>query len=347
MSDTVNRYFQGRDWWNWMDTAWDIDLSEKRLAADLKSRMKTLSAGGYICLDCGVPVSPAAIESHNIPSPYFAARAEPHDDECTVDGEKNPTVTDTCRPSKKRRNPTGTYPSELILAESHDQIDKQHPSPEHRISSRSTPNNTSTRGNAGRSQRVRTLTYIARTFIELPLDRAEMPLHIPGVDTDRYSTVFKRLNGKAVDQYPELRIFHAELAWASEMHSTAESISIPLYAGTRDPQNPARVIAGHRVTVVWSHWTPRLRALLEHNLKRLRELQRDRLQSPPTKAKPRVFFVGAQNPNDPTEFVLEHHGLIAVFDAILTDPPRTGRPQFAALSKSRRRPIPLSRKPRQ
>lgn len=333
-----------------MDTAWDIDLSEPRLAADLKSRRNMLSSGGYECLGCGVPVSPQAIESHNIPSPYFAARSGSHDDDCTVDGDKKDkksTVTNTCRPSKKRRTHTGTYPSELVLAESHDQVDKRHPNPEHRISSRSTPNDPSSQGRTGRSQRVRTLTFIARTFIELPLDRAEMPLHIPGIDADRYSTVFKRLNAKDVVQYPELRIFHAELAWASEMHSTDESISIPLYAGTRDPQNPARVIDGHRVTVIWSHWTPRLRALLEHNLQKLRDLQRDRTHSPtPTKSKPRVFFVGRQNPTDPTEFVLEHHGLIATFDATLTYPPRTSRPQFTTPNKPRRRTTPLPRKPR-
>ncbi|MDZ7918398.1 MAG: hypothetical protein U5O16_42405 [Rhodococcus sp. (in: high G+C Gram-positive bacteria)] len=176
-----------------------------------------------------------------------------------------------------------------------------------------------------------------------------MPLHIPGIDTNRYSTVFKHLNNKDVDQYPELRIFHAELAWASEMRTTAESISIPLYAGTRDPQNPARVINGHRVTVIWSHWTPRLRALLEHNLQQLRDLQRNRTRThtpTPTKSKPRVFFVGRQNPTEPTEFVLEHHGLIAAFDATLTYPPRTNRPQFTMPNKPRRRTTLPPRKPR-
>lgn len=55
-------------------------------------------------------------------------------------------------------------------------------------------------------------------------------LHIDGIDTTTYQTIFKMLRSKGFEQFPLQRVFYSELAWTAA-EETAEHFTILLNAG--------------------------------------------------------------------------------------------------------------------
>lgn len=87
-------------------------------------------------------------------------------------------------------------------------------------------------------RKAQSLRPIYCAFINFPHDR-DISLEIPGIQTDNYLMVFKKL-GSPIQKYPNTKIYYSELLWLPLIQSE-EWLIIPL-AGEWEDRKTSKTI---------------------------------------------------------------------------------------------------------
>ena len=87
-------------------------------------------------------------------------------------------------------------------------------------------------------RKAQSLRPIYRAFINFPHDR-DISLEIPGIQTDNYLMVFKKL-GSPIQKYPNTKIYYSELLWLPLIQNE-ERLIIPL-AGEWEDRKTSKTI---------------------------------------------------------------------------------------------------------
>lgn len=260
----------------------------------------------YECHGCGVPLIPKSYEKGvNKKRPYFAMYPnKKHIDPCGVGGEEIYVPRAQTMSIGSPESFPVPFPSKLILTDERSVVaphqDAPEPESNSRTKSASLPGmqNTSYHGHT-----VKTLRPICRTYMKFPHDHAHLPLAIPGCEGDRFASVFWRL-GKIMRFRNPTHLFFGPLQWGAP-HVGEAYIEWALDAGDWDAAARRRSPC-YKVRVNWSHWTPRQRDTLRHEL----EVARTEVKGVSGGPKAWLFCVGTQDDTDPSLILVNQHRLI-------------------------------------
>lgn len=306
-----------------MDTARDKRTMEPVEAEELWV-INPVDKDGYICRGCEIQVFPASFDrQHNKKRPYFTlGPSNKHLSGCDVDGYEQ-----VSEKAKKERlgGPEGfplPFPNKITLSDDRVVV------PDEAIAqTEGAPERTQSRAkNAGANERyhghtVKTIRSICRTFIQFTHDRSYLPLSIPGVSGDRYSTVFRYLGSKKQEAFSEsVRLYYAAIRFKADPAISNGCFELTLNAGEWDDEKREYKTLSI-VRVDWSDWSQaRKNSLIrEHEVVRSEAAKRFGVSKG---EKGWVFFVGQQDADDPALFHVNHYRLICFLSAQISWPPR-------------------------
>lgn len=157
---------------------------------------------------------------------------------------------------------------------------------------------------------VTTLRPICRVFMEYPHDRFHLPLRIPGCRGRTYGTAFQQLGFADVRELPVRAdlagLFYAPLSW--DFASKGAGYEEWTLGAGAWPKGAKRPTAHYRVRINWSDWTDLQRTTLRHELQRARK---EIVGKKGIREKAWLFFIGHQDRNDPSLFIVDQHPLIS------------------------------------
>lgn len=299
-----------------MDAAQDRITSEIVEAEDLKL-LEHVDTYGYICHghECGIPAYPRSYRPENLLRAHFYVKTQ-HAPSCDVAGE-NELRSRGKRVSVANELETipGLSPSGLQLVDSREVSDDH--SLRDRVKSESSPRFVSEdQGNQRKPigrRPANSIRPICRAFTEFPYDR-HLPLHINGIETRTYQTVFKKLPNDGLQIFPRRRIFYAELAWQAAQN-TAEELIVPLNAGEWHEKK----LKPYTIVIQWAQWSKTARTRLRNEVEIAR---RENITAKKSKSTKRtyVFFIGDQNSTEPSQFIVSDHRLICTIHGRLIFP---------------------------
>jgi len=180
--------------------------------------------------------------------------------------------------------------------------------------------------NGGENERhhghtVKTIRPICRTFIHFPYDRSYLPLSIPGVSGDRYSTIFRYLGSKKQEAFKEReQLYYAAIRFKADPAIGDDCFELVLNAGEWDREK-REYKALSIVRVDWSDWSQARRSSLirEHEVVRS---EAEKRFGEGKGEKGWVFFVGRQDADDPALFHVNHYRFICFLSAQISWPPK-------------------------
>jgi hypothetical protein len=293
-----------------MDTARDVHTLELVEGEELWN-MATVDKEGYICRGCPQQVFPASyVKDVNKKRPYFTlGPVNKHLANCDVDGEEV-----ILKRAKKETvgTPEGyplPFPNRLVLTDERI-IEPDDQEPTGTAGRARTPGTGEGAENARRKYHghtVKTIRNICRRFMQLPNDRATMPLTIPGVEGGTYAKVFKYVRGKP-GLLEGTRLFYAPVRWAEEPTITKEYCELTLSAGEWD-ETSRRFTSMYRVRVNWASWSKSRQDILIREYEATRREAREQTTKNKN-VKGWLFFVGAPDAADPSVFLVDNHRLI-------------------------------------
>jgi hypothetical protein len=261
----------------------------------------------YQCPGCGIQIFPASYRKNiNKRRPYFTPMDNKHIQPCDVDGVEK--LLNKAK-NEKVGTPDGLpmpFPSFLRFDEERPVTTDGNP-----LGADEGTGRTRTRANGERvatyhGHTVKTIRPICRIFMDIPHDRAWLPLEIPDCYGTTYATVFRSLGFFGIEaQRPSTRLFYAPLRWDSPV-KTGAYIEWNLHAGEwqKGEKRPARL---YKVRVMWSSWTDRQRNTLQDEI----EIAKDEVKGKTGQSdKAWLFFVGTQDADDPTLFIVDRYPLI-------------------------------------
>jgi len=289
-----------------MDAARDRVTQEIVEADDLKL-LEHVDTYGYVCHghECGIQVFPRSYRPQNLLRAHFFAKTA-HPATCDVAGEDDLRARGKKGSiAKELETSPGLSPASLRLIDTRGLADPfAAPAGSHSQSgNRSTAPRETRQKPAGR-RAANSIRPICRAFLEFPYDR-HLPLQIDGIQTTTYQTVFKMLRSGGIEAFPQQRIFYAELAWQAAQESD-DGLLIPLDAGEWADK---RLVRSYCVVVQWAEWTQTARSRLKNELEIARK---ENMAAKKAKADERtyLFFIGAQNPKELSQFVVSDQRLI-------------------------------------
>ncbi|MBD9574800.1 hypothetical protein IB260_05705 [Pseudomonas sp. PDM23] len=291
-----------------MDAALEL-ATQRTVEADDLMLLKHVDTYGYVCHghECGIQVFPRSYRPENLQRPHFSLpKGATHEPNCDVKGE------DELRSRGKKgsiagelETSPGLSPASLRLVDTRVVVSPLATAVggNSHSGSRSTTPGEARHKPAGR-RAANSIRPICRAFLEFPYDR-HLPLHIDRINTTTYQTVFKRLRGEGIKAFPQQRIFYEKLAWGVAQESE-EGLLIPLDAGEWENK---LLVRPYRVLVRWADWSQTARTRLRNELELAR---RENMAADKAKAEKKtfLFFIGAQNPNELSQFVVSDQRLI-------------------------------------
>jgi hypothetical protein len=298
-----------------MDAARDCKTQQIVEADDLKL-LEHVDTYGYECHghNCGVTAFPRAFRPENLVRAHFQVR-ESHGAECDVAAE----VAIIERGSKasvqqELETSPGLSPARLQLVDTRQIVDPALiPSGvRSQTEGRKTfPDSAGSRP-AGRRP-ANSIRPICRAFMRFPFDR-QLSLHIDGIDTTTYQTVFKKLRSKGLEHFAKRRVFYSELAWKAAK-DTPEHLSVPLNSGEWIDGK----LQCYNVVVHWAEWSNTARTRLRKELETAR-LENIAAAKRNAKSRTYLFFIGLQDVAEPSLFHVEDPRLICTVHDLLVFP---------------------------
>jgi hypothetical protein len=289
----------------------------------------------YLCRGCEIPVTPASYEPHNQVRAYFTANKQAHRPGCDVDGEMK--LLTRARKERVTSPITGfpaSYPSELVLLDTREQVENGD-LPLSKAGSRSgTPVASVGQDNAPRHRKswtARTIRPLARTFVKFPFDR-DLALKVPGIDGGKYYQVFRRVKSDEIVPYMKRQIFYAPISWSKPLE-TETALEIALGAGEWEGK---KLVRPYRLQVQWRDWSSFCKSAVtrEIEIARLEAIEAGKANR---NVKGWIFFLGHQSADDLTQFFVEQYELICCLAAEMIYPPRiAATPQPSKTSISQR-----------
>jgi len=299
-----------------MDAARDRFTLEIVEAEDLKL-LECVDTYGYTCHghECGIQVFPSSYRLENLLRAHFFAKAS-HTSSCDVVGE------DDLRSRGKKGSVAreletgpGLSPSSLQLVDTRAIVNGQvmQDGTQSKGGSRTIASSGETRQRPVSRRPANSIRPICRAFMEFPYDR-HLPLHIDGIQTSTYQMVFKRLRSEGIEVLPRQRIFYAELAWQQAYEAT-EGLVVPLNAGEWHEKR----LTPYCIVVQRTRWSQTARTRLDNELEIAR---RENMAAKKTKDARRTyaFFIGTQNPENLSHFVVSDQRLICTVHGKLIFP---------------------------
>lgn len=273
-----------------MDAARDRTTLEIVEADDLKL-LDHVDTYGYECHghDCGVEAFPRAYRPENLVRAHFQVRSA-HGRDCDVAAEEA-IIARGCKASVQQELETspGLSPARLHLIDTRHIVSPQLPASElgTQASGRHTSNGTKGQRPAGRRP-ANSIRPICRAFLRFPFDR-HLSLHVDGIDTTTYQTVFKLLRSKGIESFSRQRVFYSELAW-KVAEETSEQLTIALNAGEWIDGK----LMPYSVVVDWTTWSKTARSRLKNELEAARK---ENMAAAKSNARTRsyLFFIGPQD----------------------------------------------------
>lgn len=306
-----------------MDTARDKDTLDFVEAEDLWD-MTTVDREGYICRGCAIQAFPASFDKEkNKKRPYFSlGPVGKHYPGCDVDGEEKIVK----RASKERvGTPEGfplPFPNRLILSDVRPVV--QGAAAQTREQAEGVTASRARSGDAPKRHHghtVKTIRPACSAFIKFPNDREHLPLAIEDVPGDTYAKIFLYLGSKKPEYFKTpWHLYYAAIRWTAEPIITETHCELILNAGEWDTtKNTYRSFS--RVRVDWSSWSTSRRDTL------MREYEATRLEAAEKfktdrQSKGWIFFVGDQDANDPSVFIVDNRRLICCLSARMVWPSR-------------------------
>ena len=260
---------------------------------------------GYTCPGCQISVTPCSYRLKNKVRPYFSAKKNVHDPDCDVDGE-----TKLIKRAKRQRISTREgfpcrFPSRLVLKETRP---VGAPNGALTTSTRAEECHNEPQGMRKTQRNLRwtagTIRPICQTFIRYPYDR-DLPLVVPGIQADRYQSVFQVLKRDQILKYPTPCIFYAPISWKKYI-STEELIEIQLGYGEWTERTLTRP---YRVRVHWKEWSAARRNYVSSEIE-ISRLECIEGKNRGDNTKGWLFFIGRQDENEPSLFHVMDHRLV-------------------------------------
>lgn len=298
-----------------MDAARDRKTREIVEADDLKL-LGHVDTYGYECHghNCAAQAFPRAFRPENLVRAHFQVKS-PHGPDCDVAGD-DAIIERGSKTSVQQELETspGLLPARLNLVEKRQIVNPGLKPTEHgaQTSGRKASTDDTKPRPAGRRP-ANSIRPICKAFLRFPFDR-QMSLHIDGIDTSTYQTIFKILRSKGFEQFHRQRVFYSELAWTAA-EETAEHLTILLNAGEWKEGK----LMHYRVIVNWAEWSNTARSRLKNELDAARK---ENMAATKSKAKTRsyLFFIGAQYMQTPSLFHVNDPRLICTVHEQLVFP---------------------------
>ncbi|RMT93209.1 hypothetical protein ALP39_00973 [Pseudomonas marginalis pv. marginalis] len=298
-----------------MDAARDRTTLEIVEADDLKL-LNQVDTYGYVCHghDCGVQAFPRAYRPENLVRAHFQVKSA-HGHDCDVAAEEA-IIARGSKASVQQELETspGLSPARLHLVDTRHIVNPQLPPSE--LGTQTSGRKTST-GNTGQRPAGRrpanSIRPICRAFLRFPFDR-HLSLHVDGIDTTTYQTVFKVLRSKGIEAFTRQRIFYSELAWKAA-EETPEQLTITLNSG----EWVEGKLMPYRVVVDWAAWSKTARSRLKNELEAARK---ENMAATKSKATTRsyLFFIGTQDAQTLSHFHVNDPRLICTVHDLLVFP---------------------------
>jgi hypothetical protein len=300
-----------------MDAARDRSTLEIVEAEDLKL-LEHVDTYGYVChgYGCGVQVFPRSFRPENLVRAHFQLKS-PHEPGCDVKGE-DAIVSRGAKGSVQQELETspGLSPARLHLVETRRVINPELAPTDRQtqIIGRAVSTGISTERPVGRRP-ANSIRPICRAFLLFSYNR-HLSLHIDGIDTTTYQTVFKKLRSNGFERFLQQRIFYAELAWQA-VEECAEHLIIHLNAG----EWHASRLTPYCVVVQWGEWSNTARSRLRHELEAARQ---ESMAAKKRKDAKRTYllFIGPQDAEALSQFIVNDPRLICTVHGELVFPPR-------------------------
>lgn len=299
-----------------MDAARSLATDEIVEAEDLKL-LGHVDRYGYVChgQECGIQVFPRSYRVENLLRAHFFTRST-HTSNCDVAGEdevrsrgKKVSVAEELKTSP------GLSPSRLTLLDERVTVDALAPPSGNQSvgQSRAAATEDESRKRPIGRRPANSIRPICRAFLQFPYDR-HLPLHVDGIQTTTYQTVFKKLRSEGIELFSQQRIFYAELAWQAA-EEVGENLAIPLNAG----EWKAKELRPYRVIVRWALWSQTAKTRLRNELEVAR---RENIEAKKSKVAQRTyaFFIGQQNSENSSQFFVDDLRLICTVHGALVFP---------------------------
>lgn len=296
-----------------MDAARDRITQEIVEADDLKL-LDHVDTYGYECHghDCGVQAFPRAFRPENLVRAHYQVKGA-HGPECDVAAEEAIIGRGSKRSVQHELETSpGLSPARLHLVTAREVLDPTLTLTDSQTQSAGRPTSTSNAKQRPAGRRpANSIRPICRAFLRFPYDRG-LSLHVDGIDTDTYQTVFKKLRSKGFESFPNQRIFYAELAWKA-----AEEADEHLIISLNAEEWTERKLAPYVVVVHWAGWSKTARSRLKHEIEAARKENREASQDKKT-TRSYLFFIGAQDADVPSKFHATDQRLICTIHDELT-----------------------------
>ncbi|OZC91755.1 hypothetical protein CH254_04555 [Rhodococcus sp. 06-412-2C] len=170
----------------------------------------------------------------------------------------------------------------------------------------------------GRSRDAHALGRIVDTWLQLAArtPRADQPLDVPGVDTDNYLTVFKRVSAFTlkIPTYAA-RIFYAELRFSQERLEVDDLVTVTLQPVQHASRRLDPILC--TLTIDRKGWPAGRRTALRRELDWAYARARTRWRKDKNAAV-HVFFLAHQDHDDSSQFIIDDPRLIYLTDQVIT-----------------------------
>lgn len=298
-----------------MESARDRFTMEIVEAQDLKL-LERVETHGYICHghECGIQVFPRSYRLENLLRAHFFARSS-HTSSCDVVGEENlRTKGEKGSVGKELETHPWLSPSRLQLVNHRNIVNDQgtQDGTQSKSVSNAAASSVETRQKQTSRRPANSIRQICKAFMEFPHDR-HLSLRIDGINTSTYQTVFKRLRLGGVEAFPHQRIFYAELAW-KKAYESAEGLVVPLNAGDWDEKR-------YHIIVQRTQWSQSARTRLDNEFEIARHENMAAVKAKDDR-RTFAFFIGSQNPEEISQFVVSDQRLICTVQGKLVFPKR-------------------------
>ena len=219
--------------------------------------LDVVDTNGYVCWGCGIEMYPSAWQKGSKKRPSFNKMPGKEHINCDADAES--TVVKQGQKKSVRNmldSAPGLMPAGLKLIEQRPVVDPGTTGSDNNTNPIRSTSSASSGGNAPARQSrrpVNAIRQICRAFIRFPYDRG-MSLNIPGINSDTYMTVFKKLKDP-VQPYPERRVFYSQLLW-QKFEQDENRIVIPLSGEwAKDESGKFKPSRSYKLHIEWGDWS--------------------------------------------------------------------------------------------
>lgn len=300
-----------------MDTARDKHTNEPVEAEDLWL-LQHVDRGGYICAGCTAAATPCSFEPHNKVRPHF--RIDEHEPGCDVkDAKALATRGRTARVSDDDGLFPGAYPDRLNLRDESGGGGASVEQGRERTTPRTPEAAPAESGKRRRPWAAATIRPLCKQFVRFPYDR-HVELHVPGLRGSTYASVFRRIQWNALARYPDMQLFYVPLRW-NRPDSNDDRLELLVDAGERDTNGS--LLRGCRVRAAWTSWSAAKRTYVRNEIEAARAEAKTARDAGHAKQKAWLFFIGRQDRDDASLFVVDDHRLICCLVVEMAYPPRT------------------------